>query len=184
MRDYSQFGEQRLILKALEEIGHGSKRCCEFGCRGANMSNTAILVERYGYWGKFMDARPERLHIGLAGGYETEAAWVTAENINELLPEDLHVLSIDIDGNDYWVWQAIDQRPPLVIIEYIPNVPKGYVHPYDPEFALKKNAIRGQRPHAGSVFGASSSALRELAEVGGYREVGVTPANLIFARLD
>src|SRR5207247_8322866 len=51
---------------------------------------------------------------------------VTAENINSTLLQnglrgDIDLLSIDIDGNDYWVWKAIDAiAPRVVVIEYNP----------------------------------------------------------------
>lgn len=117
-----------------------------------------------------------------------KAAFITVENINELIEEagfggPLGILSIDIDGNDYWVWEAIHVvDPAIVICEYNPIL--GDQHavtvPYDPQF----HRFKGH--HSGLYFGASIAALKHLAEQKGYVFVGTNSngINAFFVRRD
>jgi hypothetical protein len=91
---------------------------------------------------------------------------ITADNVNEVfdaagIPYDLDLLSIDIDGNDLWVWKALAYRPRVVIIEYNPkwSAKKSRTVPYD---------------------GASVLALTRVGTEKGYDLVTSTKSNLIF----
>jgi hypothetical protein len=107
---------------------------------------------------------------------------VTKENVNEIfarhqVPHDVDVCVIDIDGNDYWVWEALNYEPRILMIEYNPHfsleesVAMKYIHNY----AYRSN-IR---------FGASFTAMRALGEAKGYQLVEeVAYNNLIFVRVD
>jgi len=104
---YSQHGEDGVLDAIFRVIGTTSRFYVEFGTGDALQRNTRFLAERRGWSGLLMD-----------GGFENPAInlrreFITAENINELfarydVPHDLDLLSIDIDGNDYWVWENID----------------------------------------------------------------------------
>jgi len=90
---------------------------------------------------------------------------VTAENINDLLqkyevPVSFDLLSIDLDGNDYWVWRAVRRRPRVVVIEYNAHIgpADSRVIAYDPAF----------RWAGTDYFGASLRALRDLGQQKGY----------------
>lgn len=93
------------------------------------------------------------------------AEFVTKENINQLISQygfsgDLGILSIDIDGNDYWVWESINcVNPSLIICEFNPNFGDVYpiVIPYDPAFE------RFKAHYSGMYYGASIVALKILA---------------------
>jgi hypothetical protein len=117
-----------------------------------------------------------------------KCAFIDKDNINELIASsglhgDIGLLSIDIDGNDYWVWQALDVvRPVVLVCEY--NAVLGDVHrlsvPYQADF---------QRTHAhysNLYFGASLPALIHLGEQKGYRFVGTNSngCNAFFVRAD
>jgi len=115
-------------------------------------------------------------------------AWINRENINELIADngytgDLGILSIDIDGNDYWVWEKIEVvNPIIVIVEW--NSVFGLDHaisiPYDPDFQRTK-------AHYSNLFwGASIAAFSHLAERKGYFLLGSNTAgnNLFFVRHD
>ena len=98
-------------------------------------------------------------------------AMVTRENVNDLLrtanvPADVDLMSIDIDGNDYWVWDAIDAiTPKVVIIEtHIEFGSRSIVVPYD-----KTYVYPGKHP---DYHGASPTAMKKLANKKGYRLVG------------
>jgi uncharacterized coiled-coil protein SlyX len=112
------------------------------------------------------------------------AAFVTTENINELLaeanvPPEFDLLSIDIDGNDYWIWQALtDYSPRAVIIEYNASFrpPRAWTMPYNPQHSWDGS----------NYYGVSLSALEKLGRQKGYRLVGCSSlgVNAFFVRAD
>jgi len=113
---------------------------------------------------------------------------VTAENINRLISDagfsgPAGILSVDVDGNDYWIWQAIDCiAPAIVICEYnsLLGDTRPLVVPYDPDFERLK-----AHP-SGLYFGASIAALWHLAAAKGYSFVGTNSngINAFFVRDD
>ena len=119
---------------------------------------------------------------------KAECAFIDRENINELLINngitgDVGLLSIDIDGNDYWIWESIHCiKPRIVICEY--NGQLGYKRkvtvPYDKYFS------RSEAHFSNLYYGASISALSHLAETKGYELLGSNSAgnNLFFLRKD
>ena len=158
----SQFDEDQIIPTLFS--------FCEFGAAdGIRLSNTALLYEA-GWIGTYIEPSSdfEKLLINRPNATCLKA-FITAENVNELVP-DVDVLSIDIDGNDYWVWKAYEGRPKVVIVESNLRMMEG-VHPYDSEFRLQSKK---------DPYGASPDALRELASEKGYTEVCMTGVNLIF----
>ncbi len=116
---HSQCGEDGVIARIFECIGTTNRHFVEFGAKnGLDLSNTARLRLQHGWQGLLMDGDPK---------FESDLVkreFVTAENICDLfdrydVPERPDLLSIDVDGNDYWLWKAIDRfTPRLVIIEY------------------------------------------------------------------
>lgn len=126
---FSQFGEDGVIEKIFETIEPGPKFAVEFGAHdGINNSNMRNLVVNHG-WSSFQIEGDEQRAADLAVNYEdypttrTLQAWVWPGNIEILfeengVPEDLDLLVIDIDSNDYYIWRAIhDFRPKIVMIE-------------------------------------------------------------------
>jgi hypothetical protein len=114
-------------------------------------------------------------------------AWLTSENINQLIKDndfsgEIDLLSIDIDGNDYWIWKAIEcVRPRVVVIEY--NTywmeEEAVTVPYNPQFQAKI--------FDGAYYcGASLAAFVTLGEKLGYRLVGSNTGqyNAFFVRND
>jgi hypothetical protein len=103
-------------------------------------------------------------------------AFITRENINHLISSsgltgEIGLLSVDLDGNDYWIWESIDIVMPIIVIcEY--NAIFGDLHPvttpYDPSF------YRTDAHYSNLYFGASIAALKILGERKGYRFVGTT----------
>jgi len=126
---FSQFGEDGVIEKIFEIIGPTTKFCVEFGASdGLTGSNMRNLVVNHG-WSSFqIEGDPHRAKL-LAENYadhpqvKTLQAWVWPGNIEILfeengVPKDLDLLVIDIDSNDYYIWRAIhDFRPKVVMIE-------------------------------------------------------------------
>lgn len=128
---FSQFGEDGIIQEIFKRIGTTNRYFVEFGVETGVETNTTYLL--YNDWkGLWIDGSEEniqniRQHFPktMAKGNLT-AIWsfITAENIEQLfkqgnVPVEFDLLSIDIDRNDYYVWEAITSyKPRVVIIEY------------------------------------------------------------------
>jgi hypothetical protein len=123
-----------------------------------------------------------------AHNLKAECAFVTKENINQVLESsglqgDIGLLSIDIDGNDYWIWEAIQCiQPRVVICEYnsLYGAERKIVTPYSPQFSRRE-------AHSSNIYyGASLAALADLASKKGYALVGTGKASLnsFFVRHD
>jgi hypothetical protein len=192
-RVFSQRGEDGVIQYLCSKIAIPDKTFIEFGVEDYTEANTRLLL--FNNWrGLVMDG--SKLNIRFIKGdfiywkYDITAlqSFITAENINALISgytasHDIGLLSIDIDGNDYWVWQAITAvQPRIVICEY--NSAFGNTHavtvPYHAAFA--KTAAH----YSNLYYGASLPALCYLAEKKGYDFVGTTAAgvNAFFVRKD
>jgi len=161
----SQNGEDGILEAIFTVIGTTRKYFVEFGAASGRECNTARLAQ-HGWTGLLMDAAPPPPDAPVPIRRE----FITAENINALfekynVPPAFDLLSIDIDGNDYWVWKSITAyRPRVVIIEYNASVPptESRVMPYDPNF----------RWSGTDYFGASLLALTTLGSAKGYTLVG------------
>lgn len=175
---YSQNGEDGVLESIFAAVGVTNRFFVEFGCEDATECNTAFLLEQ-GWQGLLMDGAG----ISRNPRATVHGEFITAENINLLfrkygVPEAFDLLSIDVDGNDYWIWQAITYRPRVVVIEYNAHVPPGQRKAivYDPGF----------RWNGSDYFGASLRALKELGEKKGYCLVYCehTGANAFFIARD
>lgn len=170
----AQGGEDRLCLRLLKRIGIRSRCAVEFGAiDGITKSNTAYFRDVLGWRVILFDSDPRGPAI-----HEVHRVRLTADNINDTfaaygVPEDLDLLSIDIDGNDLWVWRALTYRPSLVIIEYNPRwtFRRSRTVPYDPARDTWDKT---------DYYGASALALTRLAREKGYVLAGSTEYNLIF----
>lgn len=107
-----------------------------------------------------------------------KAAWVTAGNANELISSagiggDIGILSVDIDGMDYWVWEAITVvQPRIVIAEYnsLFGPDAKVTPPYTPGFE------RAKSHHSNLFYGISLAAVGQLGSEKGYTLVGTNTA--------
>jgi hypothetical protein len=179
---FSQNGEDGVLVEILRRLGTLEGSFVEIGA-SSNEANCIFLCDVLGWGGVFVDADPAE-HARLERKYRhrsevvTVKAMVTAENIERLLGEvgvtDPTVLSIDIDGNDYWLWEALTTpAPPVVVIEHNATI--------DPRRPLVQSPTH--RAWDGSdYYGASLEALRRLGARKGYRLVHVelTGNNLFF----
>ncbi|HEX3725406.1 MAG TPA: hypothetical protein VHV08_04155 [Pirellulales bacterium] len=155
----SQNGEDGVIEAIFAEIGVTNRFCVEFGCENGSECNTVHLLNQ-GWSGLLMDC-----DVWRHPNFIIYNEFVTAENIDSLLrqyqvPHSFDLLSIDIDGNDFWVWMQIRHRPRLVVIEYNSHVPAQLCRSirYDPGFQWVGT----------DYFGASLLALKELGLLKGY----------------
>lgn len=193
-RVFSQWGEDGILQHLLAHVPVSNPVFVEFGVHNYLESNTRYLLQRGGWSGLVMDGDAgnvrviRTLDLSWRYGLKSRAAFVTRENINALLREeglegDIGLLSVDIDGNDYWVWEAIRSVSPRIVVAEYNSLfgPRAAVTvPYDPAFERHK-----MHP-SGAYFGASLAALRRLALSKGYRFVGVCSAgiNAFFVRED
>lgn len=161
-RIYSQNGEDGILQAIFKVIGTTNKFSVEFGVGDGHQCNTALLQRRRGWSGLMMDCTDKPPIAKL----KIQNEFITAENIESLfqkykVPKKFDLLSIDIDGNDFWIWKAIkNYKPRVVVIEYNANFPptEALTIPYDPKF----------RWQGSSHYGATLGALKKLGEEKGY----------------
>ena len=189
-RGWSQNEEDGITLALMNEMGGpGTRRFVEIGC-GDNGGNSGFLALECGWSGLMVDGDASRIAVARAlyagGPVSVVQTWITREKINELiqmhgLDGDIDLLSIDIDGNDYWIWEAIHVcRPRAVIVEYnsLFGADLAVTVPYRDDFNHKQGGK--------GYYGASLQALTHLATRKGYRLVAVEPrgVNAFFLRND
>lgn len=184
----SQNDEDGLVLALFKRIGAASRRFVELGC-GMNGGNSGFLASECGWHGLMVDARDDAIRkiVVRFTGHDVVArhAKLTREGINAFIAEngfagEIDLLSIDIDGIDYWIWEALSAcTPRLVAAEYNWQfgAERAVTVPYDAQFDLP--AI-GQR----SYHGASLRALVHLGRRKGYRLVATERVNAFFLRND
>ncbi len=189
---FSQNDEDRVLLELLRQTGAPVKTFVEIGIENARECNTALLAFVLGWDGLMVDADPlgvaaarklaRRMLHGRANRVDIQHELVTRENINTLAGSgESGVLSIDVDGNEYWLWQAVREASPrIVVIEY--NASLGPLEtvtvPYQPDFSAA-----AAHP-SGYYHGASLAALEKLGRAKGYALVAVDCAgvNAFFVR--
>lgn len=175
---FSQYGEDGILLAIFKKIGTTNRFGVEFGCENGMERNTRYLCEKLGWSCLLMDPAD-------TNPVSIKREFVTAENINTLfakyeVPREFDLLSVDIDGNDYWVWKALGPQysPRVVVVEYNGKIPphERKSIAYDPAF----------RWDGSDYFGASLGAFAALAESKGYTLVGCTREglNAFFVRND
>lgn len=189
---FSQFGDDGIIQYLLQHVPVAQPAFVEFGVEDYQEANTRFLLLHDNWRGLVLDGNAE--HMQAVRGDDlywrhdltAVAAFVDRDNINALLAGhgftgELGLLSIDIDGNDYWVWEQIEVvQPALVIVEYnsVFGARRAVSIPYDPRF------VRSAAHYSNLYWGCSLKALCFLAERKGYAFVGCNSAgnNAYFLR--
>jgi hypothetical protein len=195
-RVFSQWGEDGIIQALLSGIPSASVRriFVEFGVENYTESNTRFLLANDNWSGLVLDGSEQNIAsirqdpIYWQHNLKAECCFITRDNINELITRsgisgDIGLLSVDIDGNDYWVWESIDcVRPVIVITEYNARFgpDRAVSVPYDANFR------RETAHHSMIYYGASLKALAQLGNRKGYALVGCNSAgnNAFFVRRD
>jgi len=188
-RLFSQNGEDGILEAIFERVKPLSQTFVEFGVEDGSECNTAYLVRNKRWSGYFIEGDPVK-YRALERNYrrysrvKTANEMITAENIVPIferlgVPLEFDLLSIDIDGNDYWVWRALKgYRPRVVSIEF--NLafppPTRWVMAYNPDHRWDDT----------SYFGASLSSLCALGEKMGYAflTMDCNAVNAFFLRKD
>lgn len=178
----------------IHKIKIENKIFVEFGVARYTESNTRFLLTNNNWAGLVIDGSIENIEyikrdpIYWMHNLKAECAFIDRDNINALIESngvsgDIGLLSVDIDGNDYWVWEAIDAvNPRIVICEYnsLFGAQDSVSTPYD------KNFYRRKAHYSDLYYGASIKALVFLANKKGYALVCGNNAgnNLFFVRKD
>lgn len=189
LRVFSQFEEDGLLMAIFAAIGTTNKTFVDIGASDGIFGNTANLATNFGWSGVLIEGDPVSVARGQAWYATHPDTWrypptfvnamVTRENVNDLIgggiPAEPDLLSLDIDGNDYWILEAITTKPRVIICEA--NVtfgPHPVTVPYDPAFVHAHD----------NYYGAGAEALRRLCDDKGYRLVGANQwaSNLLFVR--
>ncbi len=189
LRVFSQNGEDGVLAEILRRIGSRERFFVEFGVESGREGNCIYLADVAGWRGLFMEAEGaffdllERKYAAQSG-IATRCAMVSSENVEQLfeqglVPSEPDVVSIDVDGQDYWVWEAIESyRPRVVVVEYNSALSprRRLVMPKDSSWEWDGT----------EYFGASAGALRALGERKGYRLVhtDLSGVNAFFVRGD
>lgn len=193
-RVFSQFEEDGKLLFIFACLGMGQRRFIDIGSDDGINSNCANLALNLGWTGLFIDGNAKSIRRGRRFYQRYPHPWmvppkfvhsfVQRETINETIQKagfegEVDFLTIDIDGNDYWIWDALEVvQPRVVMIEtHIEFGLRNIVVPYDPAYTFP-----GKHP---VYHGASPVAMVKLAKRKGYRLVGANRLgfNFIFVKV-
>lgn len=193
---FSQWGDDGIIQFLINylDIPREAEKFIEFGVENYTEANTRFLLINNNWQGLIMDGSEQNMNEvkqdDIYWRYQLEArpAFVSRENINDLLKEsgmtgEIGLLHIDIDGNDYFVWQAIDVISPIiVIVEYnsVFGSDKPWSIPYNKDF------VRTKAHYSNLYWGSSLLSLCDLGGEKGYDFIGCNSNgnNAFFVRRD
>lgn len=183
MNVYSQDGEDGIIAKAIAILPVHDRWCVEFGAwDGHFCSNTRNLIENRGYSAVLIEGDRKKYEDLCRNSTENPCvipinAFVGFDHEDNLdcilektaIPQNFDLLSIDIDGNDYHVWQAMTRyRPKIVCIEFNPTIP------------TEVHFVQAADHHVHQ--GASLLSLVDLGKEKGYELIAVSSVNAFFVR--
>jgi hypothetical protein len=188
---HSQSGEDGIIEKIFEFLDIKNGWYCEFGAGDGNwISNTRKLREE-GWKGVLIEGDDESFanletNFGKHPDVSIIKSYVSCEkneSLDDLLsntniPKDFDLLSIDVDGNDLWIWKSIKKyNPKVVVVEYNCDA--------DPESSLTIKYDPSHRFCENNYYGATAGAFNKLAKEKGYKLVASTDGlNLFYCRED
>ncbi len=184
---YSQTDEDGILLFLFSVLGASQKLCVEI-CAGDGIEcNSANLLLNHGWHGLLVDgdrALVERGQNFYRHSPQTYVypprfvcSWVTRQGVNELVTAngfagEIDLLSLDLDGIDYWIWEALEAaRPRVVVVEYqdILGPDRNWTVPYSDSFSAARYPMTDGMPN---FAGASLGAFVKLGRRKGYRLVG------------
>ena len=181
-RVFSQNDEDGILLYLFALLGTTNKKCVDIAFASPDGANTTNLICNFGWTGllvcggkdeatrsnNFFKTHPDSFIFPPKVVNE----WITAENVNTIIAEngfggEVDLLSLDMDGVDYWVWKNINIiQPRVVVVEFqqFLGSKKSYTVPYKPDF--------NRFDFNEDFYGASLPAFVKLAKAKGYRLVG------------
>jgi len=177
----SRHGENGIIAEIFKRIGAQNKWCVEFGAsNGTKDSNVWTLIHGHGWSGVLIEADRTAFEKLTEAYKATPQAiclnvFISFKGENKLdsifartpLPKDFDLVSIDIDGNDYHVWESlVEYRPRVIVVEFNPTIPNDIVFVQPRDMAVQQ--------------GSSLLALLQLGKEKGYELVEVVNTNAFF----
>lgn len=197
----SQTDEDGFLWYLLSVIGVETCISVELCAGTGEECNTANLLVNHGWHGLLVDGDSENVSRGTqlyCADPRTrvfppvfECAWLTRDNINDVVETagftgTVDVLSLDVDGVDWWLWDALEVIVPrIVVVEYqdILGPTRSWTVPYSDDFRADAYPMPGGFP---SFAGASLNAFIKLGRRKGYRFVGSNTLgyNAFFVRED
>jgi hypothetical protein len=177
---FSQFGEDGIVQFLVQRVPVENRVFVEIGVEDYSESNTRFLLVHDAWRGVIMDASDaharflEESRLGWRATVDAVTAFVDRDNVNDLLrgagaTGRIGLLSVDVDGNDYWILEAVDAvSPQILVAEYnsLFGPELAVTVPYDPTF------VRGDKHWSHLYWGASLAALTLAAEQKGLALVG------------
>jgi hypothetical protein len=193
---HSQNGEDGLLLFVFSLVGFATRLTVEIAAGDGIECNSANLIVNHGFTGLLVDGNPQNCERGRAFYARHPATaivqprmlntWIERDTVDEMIaanvpPGEVDLLSIDIDGNDYWVLERITCiRPRVIIVEFhsMWRGDRACTIPYDPQFRFEIGGL----PYCG----ASLPAFVKLLKPRGYRLVAIDrlAINGVFVRDD
>ena len=193
---FSQFGDDGILQYLIHflNIPSNFQTFVEFGVENYEEANTRFLLMNNNWRGLIMDGLEKNIqHVTQSSYYwqhdiTAKAAFIDKENINELISNsgfygDIGILSIDIDGNDYWIWNEIIIVKPIIVVAEYNSI-------FGCEFSLSvpyhQSFVRSKAHYSNLYWGCSLAALNHLAVKKGYVFSGCNGAgnNAYFVRND
>jgi len=181
---YSQHGEEGIIEAIFEVIGIANKWCVEFGAwDGVHLSNTCFFIKEMHWRAIQIEANPARFRQLVANfhgckdvfqfnefvGYNSGVDTLEDLLARTPIPNNFDLLSIDVDGNDYHIWDSISRyKPRLVVIEVNPTIPNDIVFIQNRDMGIRQ--------------GSSLAAVVELGKKKGYELVCYYTTNAFFVQ--
>jgi hypothetical protein len=183
-RTFSQNGEDGILLLLFSVVGTTNRTLLDLGCGNGLVANTTNFLVYHGWNGLLLDGDENNVKMAReffgrcreTSGWPPTVAqeWLDVESINQVvarhgLEGSIDLLSIDIDGTDYWIWEALQQvQPRVVVLEYLDILgpERAWTVPYRRDFV-------GEHDEAGLRYGgASLAAFVKLGRRKGYRLIG------------
>jgi hypothetical protein len=191
---FSQWGEDGIIQFLISNLEIAERTFIEFGVEDFVESNCRYLLMKDNWRGFVIDGSPVHIERLRASYFywqhrlDARASFITRENVGQLLAEsgfghELGILSIDLDGVDYHVLEALSAwRPSILVVEY--NAIFGFGRPVS--IPYEASFRRTRKHHSNQYWGASLTAFCHLAQQRGYALVGTNSvgSNAFFVRRD
>ena len=176
---YSQDQDDKVLEYIFENIGTTSKYCVEIGVGKWNKSPNTKYFREKGWDGCGIELRAKYNSEEIRKKYSIHTSAVTDKNINDLfekykIPKDLDLISLDIDGQDYYVWKALKWKPRVMIVEFNEGL--------GPDINVVMRWEKRHWKHRDSTYyyGASIQAFKNLGKEKGYTLLSKVGRNLIF----
>lgn len=168
---YSYSGEDGMIAELCRRLSLENGYCVEFGAADGVESSNTLALRQQGWRSFLIEADEDKFQkLQACASLDTEVLQtmikpVGPHSLDELIDQPVDLMSIDVDGDDYQIFESLWIRPTILIIEYNQSIPW---------FMDVRAASLGNR------FGASALSFYRLAEQKQFSLVGVTETNLFF----